>query len=69
VDGLDVGLGVLIYLVVKADTGDGLLAALAFGFDALLLARSELFTENFLVPIIAAVAREEQRCSCCHCGC
>jgi formate/nitrite transporter FocA (FNT family) len=60
VGGIDVGLGVLIYLVVKAQTGNGLLAALAFtvGFVALLLARSELFTENFLVPVIAVVARE-----------
>jgi formate/nitrite transporter FocA (FNT family) len=60
VGGVDVGIGVLIYLVVKAQTGSGLLAALAFttGFVALLLARSELFTENFLVPVTAVVARE-----------
>ena len=60
VGGLDVGIGVLMYLVVKAQTGSGLLAALAFtvGFVALLLARSELFTENFLVPVTAVVARE-----------
>ncbi|MDQ2849629.1 formate/nitrite transporter family protein [Dermatophilaceae bacterium Sec6.4] len=57
--GVDVGVGVLIYLVVEAKTGDALLASLAFtvGFVALLLANSELFTENFLVPVIAAVAK------------
>ncbi len=57
--GIDVGTGVLAYLVVKAHTGDTLLAGLAFsiGFVALLLARSELFTENFLVPVTAVVAR------------
>ena len=60
VGGIDVGIGVLIYLVVKTETSNGLLAALAFtiGFVGLLLARSELFTENFLVPVIAVVARE-----------
>nr|WP_276611019.1 formate/nitrite transporter family protein [Kineococcus siccus] len=57
--GIDVGTGVLAYLVVKHETGDPLLAGLAFslGFVALLLARSELFTENFLVPVTALVAR------------
>ncbi len=57
--GIDVGTGVLAYLVVKAHTGDTLLAGIAFsiGFVALLLARSELFTENFLVPVTAVVAR------------
>ncbi|MEO6503009.1 MAG: formate/nitrite transporter family protein [Jatrophihabitantaceae bacterium] len=56
--GVDVGVGVLAYLVVKHHTGDSLLAALAFtvGFIALLMARSELFTENFLVPVTALVA-------------
>jgi formate/nitrite transporter FocA (FNT family) len=60
VGGIDVGIGVLIYLVVKTETGSGLLSALAFtiGFVALLLASSELFTENFLVPVIAVVAQE-----------
>jgi formate/nitrite transporter FocA (FNT family) len=60
VGGVDVGIGVLIFLVVKAQTQSVLLAALAFtvGFVALLLARSELFTENFLVPVTAVVARE-----------
>ncbi|HEX8305838.1 MAG TPA: formate/nitrite transporter family protein [Jatrophihabitans sp.] len=56
--GIDVGVGVLAYLVVKHETGNSLLAALAFtiGFVALLMARSELFTENFLVPVTAVVA-------------
>ena len=57
---IDVGVGVLIYLVVKHETGNSLLASLAFtvGFIALLLANSELFTENFLVPVIAVVSRD-----------
>jgi formate/nitrite transporter FocA (FNT family) len=56
--GVDVGVGVLMYLVVDAETGNHLLAALAFtiGFIGLLLARSELFTENFLVPVTAVAA-------------
>jgi formate/nitrite transporter FocA (FNT family) len=56
--GIDVGTGVLAYLVVHQRTGSTLLAGLAFsiGFVALLLARSELFTENFLVPVTACVA-------------
>ncbi|WP_372729217.1 formate/nitrite transporter family protein [Nocardioides sp.] len=57
--GIDVGTGVLAFLVVKHHTDSTLLAGLAFsvGFVALLLARSELFTENFLVPVTAVVAR------------
>jgi formate/nitrite transporter FocA (FNT family) len=57
--GVDVGVGVLTYLVVRAETGNPLLAAMAFtvGFVALLLADSELFTENFLVPVTAVVAK------------
>ena len=57
--GIDVGVGVLMFLVVKAETDNQLLAALAFtvGFVALLLANSELFTENFLVPVISVVAK------------
>jgi formate/nitrite transporter FocA (FNT family) len=56
--GIDVGIGVLAYLLVLHETGQILLAALAFsiGFIALLLARSELFTENFLVPVTAAAS-------------
>jgi formate/nitrite transporter FocA (FNT family) len=58
VGGIDVAVGVLAYLVVDHETGQPLLAAAAFpvGFIALLLARSELFTENFLVPVTARVA-------------
>jgi len=58
VGGIDVGVGVLVSLVVDHETGQMLLGAVAFsiGFIALLLARSELFTENFLVPVTARVA-------------
>jgi formate/nitrite transporter FocA (FNT family) len=57
--GVDIGTGVLAYLVVHHATGSTILSGLAFGigFVALLLARSELFTENFLVPVTAVVAR------------
>ena len=57
--GIDVGVGVLACLVVDHATGQPLLGALAFtvGFIALLLARSELFTEGFLVPVTAVVAK------------
>ena len=50
--GVDVGVGILAFLVVKHEAGSQLLAALAFtiAFVALLMANSELFTENFLVP-------------------
>lgn len=60
VGGVDVGIGVLIFLVVELRTSSPLLAAAAFGigFVALLLARSELFTENLLVPVTAVVARK-----------
>ncbi|MEV7098790.1 formate/nitrite transporter family protein [Amycolatopsis sp. NPDC051045] len=53
--GVDVAVGVLAYLVVEHETGQPLPASAAFtiGFIALLLARSELFTENFLVPVTA----------------
>ncbi|WP_103354623.1 formate/nitrite transporter family protein [Amycolatopsis sp. CA-128772] len=52
---VDVAVGVLAYLVVEHETGQPLLASAAFtiGFIALLLARSELFTEKFLVPVTA----------------
>ena len=50
----------MAYLAVQHETGNHLLAGLAFGvgFMALLLAKSELFTENFLVPITAVMAGE-----------
>jgi formate-nitrite transporter family protein len=62
VGGIDVGTGVLAMLVVEARTGDKLLAGLAFsvGFIALTLARSELFTEDFLVPVSAVIARQSR---------
>ncbi|MEO8220836.1 MAG: formate/nitrite transporter family protein [Specibacter sp.] len=58
--GIEVGLGVMAYLAVKHATGNSLLAGLAFGigFVALLLAKSELFTEGFLVPLAAVAAKE-----------
>lgn len=58
--GLDVGVGVLALLLVKHLTGNPVLSGLAFsaGFIVLTLARSELFTENFLVPVAAVVAKE-----------
>jgi len=60
VGGADVTLGVFALLIVKTDSGSDLLAALAFsvGFVALTLAGSELFTENFLVPIASVAARK-----------
>jgi formate/nitrite transporter FocA (FNT family) len=59
VGGLDVSIGVFALLIVQRETGNHLLASLAFGvgFLALTLANSELFTENFLVPIAAVVAK------------
>jgi formate/nitrite transporter FocA (FNT family) len=56
--GLEIGLGILAYLAVLHATGDHLLAGLAFGigFVALYLAHSELFTEGFLLPIMALFA-------------
>jgi formate/nitrite transporter FocA (FNT family) len=59
VGGFDVSIGVLGLLIVHEASGNVLLAALAFsiGFVALTLAGSELFTENFLVPIAAVAAR------------
>ncbi len=59
VGGIDVGTGVLGLLLVLTLTGSEVGGAIAFGlgFIALGLARSELFTENFLVPIAPIVAR------------
>jgi formate/nitrite transporter FocA (FNT family) len=56
--GLEVATGVLALFAVLSETGSHLLGGLAFsiGFIALLLARSELFTEGFLVPVTAVVA-------------
>ena len=57
--GTEVALGVLALVAVREATGDPLLAGLAFsiGFLALLLGRSELFTEGFLVPVMTVVAK------------
>ncbi len=57
--GLEVGTGVIALLAVYAETGSHLLAGIAFsiGLIALLLARSELFTEGFLVPVTAVVSK------------
>ena len=57
--GTEVGFGVLAMVAVLAATGDQMLAGLAFsiGFVALLLGRSELFTEGFLVPVTTVIAR------------
>ena len=58
--GFEVGTGVMAYLAVMHATHSHLLAGLAFGigFVALLLAKSELFTEGFLVPITAVAAKQ-----------
>lgn len=58
--GMEIGVGVMAYLVVMHETHNHLLAGLAFGIGmiALLLAKSELFTEGFLVPIAAVAAKE-----------
>lgn len=57
--GTEVAMGVLAYLSVLHATGNQLLAGLAFsiGFLALLLGRSELFTEGFLVPVTTVAAK------------
>lgn len=59
VGGIDVSMGVLAMLLVEQETHSKPWAALAFsiGFVALTLAHSELFTENFLVPIAAMTAK------------
>lgn len=58
VGGIDVSIGLLAKFTVEHATGNHLLGALAFGigFIALTLANSELFTENFMVPVNAVVA-------------
>ncbi|WP_028281389.1 formate/nitrite transporter family protein [Arthrobacter sp. H5] len=58
--GFEIGIGIMAYLGVLYETENHLVAGLAFstGLIALLLAKSELFTEGFLVPIAAVVARE-----------
>jgi formate/nitrite transporter FocA (FNT family) len=60
VAGIEVSLGVLALLFVDHETGSMLLAGLAFsfGFIALQLGHSELFTEGFLVPVTVVAAGE-----------
>ncbi len=62
VGGVDVSVGILALLIVLHETGDKLLSALAFGigFMALVLARSELFTENFFVPLSTVIVGESR---------
>lgn len=57
--GIDVGLGLMAMLAVLHATGSELLGGLAFGIGlyAMRLAHSELFTEDFLLPINAVVSR------------
>ena len=68
--GLEVATGVLAMFAVVTETGSHLLGGLAFsiGFIALLLARSELFTEGFLVPVTAVVAGRASPVSWPSCG-
>lgn len=60
VGGVDVGMGVLALFVVDHATGSPLLGALAFsiGFVILTFASSELFTEDFLIPVVTVMARQ-----------
>jgi formate-nitrite transporter family protein len=57
--GTEVAIGVLAMVAVVHETGSTLLGGLAFsiGFLALLLGRSELFTEGFLIPVVTVVAK------------
>lgn len=61
VAGTEVSIGVLALLAVYEATDSHLLAGIAFsvGFLALLMGRSELFTESFLVPVITVGARRK----------
>lgn len=61
--GTEVAMGVLAYLAVRDATGSPLVASLAFsiGFLALLLGRSELFTEGFLVPVTTVAANRASK--------
>ncbi|MGD6978995.1 MULTISPECIES: formate/nitrite transporter family protein [Citricoccus] len=58
--GMEVGVGVMAFLAVLHETDSHLLAGLAFsvGLIAVLLAHSELFTEDFHIPIMALVTRQ-----------
>ncbi|MFW0795639.1 formate/nitrite transporter family protein [Gordonia sp. CPCC 205515] len=58
--GIEVSVGIMAMLAVLHQTGNHLLAGVAFsiGLIAIYLAHSELFTEDFLMPIAAVVARD-----------
>jgi formate/nitrite transporter FocA (FNT family) len=58
VAGMEVAIGVLALLAVEHATDSPLLGGVAFsfGFIALLLGHSELFTEGFLVPVTVVAA-------------
>lgn len=60
VGGIDVGTGILALLLVEQATKSKLLSGLAFsiGFIALTYARSELFTEDFLIPVVTVMSRQ-----------
>ncbi len=55
--GLDVAVGAFGLLVVRQATGSVVLASLTFsiGFIIVVFANSELFTENFLIPLSAVL--------------
>jgi formate-nitrite transporter family protein len=57
--GLDIGVGVLGLLLLEEATHSVMIGGLglSLGFIALTLARSDLFTEDFLVPVAAVVAK------------
>ena len=57
--GTEVAIGVLALTAVVHETGSQLLGGIAFsvGFLALLLGRSELFTEGFLIPVVTVAAK------------
>lgn len=65
VGGIDVSIGVLANLLLVHHTGNELLGAIGFtiGFISLTLGNSELFTENFLVPVAAVAADDPRRLS------
>jgi formate/nitrite transporter FocA (FNT family) len=58
--GIEVSVGIMVMLAVLHETGNHLLAGVAFaiGLIAIYLAHSELFTEDFLMPIAAVVSRD-----------
>lgn len=60
VAGTDIAFGVIAYVLVMDETGNQLLGAIAFAIGplALMLGRSELFTEGFLVPVVTVVAKK-----------